>query len=171
MKIFSIAISLLAVLCSANAQSLRSQINASDKTIHKLMMARDMKGFSDYMKGAVTPDFKYVEAGKTLDFNGMCAGMAMGFGQMKKMMKADSRIVKLHESGHMAEATILHVMEATVMGGDSKAHKMSFKGTSADTYEKLDGKWKMSKMAWITQSTMVDGKPMGAMPSGAPKNH
>jgi hypothetical protein len=37
-------------------------------------------------------------------------------------------------------------------------HKMTFDGVSENTYVKIGKTWKMSKMRWIKQSTMIDGK-------------
>jgi hypothetical protein len=163
MKAIAIAISLSAVLCCASAQSLRSQIDASNKAIHGYMLARDAKGFTKYMKSGVTSDFKYVEAGHTQNFDQMCAGMAAGFAQMKKLTRADSKILSLREQGNKATSTMTHNMSGVTMGPDKKAHTMTFIGTSEDTYVKQGGKWKMSKMSWKNQSMMVDGKPMNGM--------
>jgi len=47
-----------------------------------------------------------------------------------------------------------------MVGQDKKTHTMTFTGTSADTYVKQGGTWKMSKMAWIKQTATMDGKPI-----------
>ena len=169
MKGFAIVVSLTAALCSANAQSLRSQIDTSSKAVRKYMMAKDVKGFTKYMRGGVTSDFMYEEDGRTMNFDKMCAGMSMGLGQMKKLTRADAKIVTLHQNGNTATATTMHVMEGIVVGADKKTHKMSFSGTSTDSYVKRGQKWKMSKMAWGQQSVMYDGKPMNAMTPGRTK--
>lgn len=166
MKNVAVGISLVVLVCGAHAESLQAHIEAGSKAVHKFMMARDVKGFTKYMKGGVTPDFQYVEDGRTLNFDKMCAGMQMGLGQMKKMIRADVKLVSLSEKGNTAVAMTTHVMEGISVGADKKPHKLSFGGTSADTYIKTGGKWKLSKMAWVKQSVNIDGKPlqMGAAP-------
>ncbi len=163
MKGFAVVISLSAVFCSATAQSLRSQIDAANKTSGRLMMAKDLKGLTRHWKAGMTPDFKYVEAGRTQSFDQMAAGMAMGLGQMKKLTKAESKTLTLKEAGNTATATTRHTMVGMMTGEDKKTHTMTFTGVSADTYVKKGGKWKMSKMSWIKQSSLMDGKPMGGM--------
>ena len=162
MKTFVAILVLSAALC-ANAQSLRSQIEASNRTATKLMRAKDTKGLKRVWKGGMTPDFKYVEAGKTQGFEEMAAGMEMGLGGMKTLTKVESRLLTLKEKGDTATATTRHTMEGTVVGGDKKTHTMVFTGVSADGYVKKGGKWRMSRMSWINQTTKMDGKPVPGM--------
>ncbi|RYG19348.1 nuclear transport factor 2 family protein [bacterium] len=149
MKSLAVVISLSAVLCNASAQSLRSQIDAANKTSSRLMMAKDVKGLTKHWKAGMTPDFKYVEGGKTQNFDAMAAGMAMGLGQMNKLSKAESKLLTLKEKGNTATATTRHTM--------------GFTGVSSDTYVKQGGKWRMSKMSWLKQTSSMDGKPMPGM--------
>lgn len=165
MKGFAVVIAVAAALGTASAQSLRAQIDASNKVVTKFLMAKDVKGFGNYMKGRVTPGFTYVEAGQTSNFQQMVAGMESGLGMMKKMIKAEAHTVKLREKGNTATATSYHEMTGTITGPDKKPHTMSYSGTSEDTYVRQGGKWKMSKMAWIKDTMLVDGKPVSP---GAP---
>jgi hypothetical protein len=160
MKPFAVIVAASALLCVASAQSLRSQIEAANKTTHKLMMAKDVKGLTKEWKGAATADFKYVDAGRTMNMDQMCQGMAMGLGQMKKLLKADSKILSVKEKGNTGTSTTDHIMEGVTVGPDKKPHTMTFKGVSTETYVKQGGKWKMSKMAWGKQTMLMDGKPM-----------
>ena len=169
MKGIAIAISLFAVIASANAQSLRSQIEAADKTIHKCFIAKDVKGFATFLKGEVTSNFQYVEAGKAMNFDQMVKGMDQGLAGFSKITKADSKIVTLVEKGNTASATIHHTMEGTMVGQDKKTHKMTFTGLSTDNYVKQAGKWKMSKMTWGKQTMLLDGKPMNMDMPGSGK--
>jgi hypothetical protein len=139
---------------------LRSQVEASDKATHKLMMVKDVKALGKMMKGASTKDFQYMDSGRTMNMEQMVQGMAMGLGQMTKMIKADTKILSVKEKGNAGSSTTDHVMEGITLGPDKKPHKMTFKGVSTETYVKQGGKWKMSKMAWGKQTMLLDGKPM-----------
>ena len=160
MKVLVVTVAASALLCVASAQSLRSQVEAANKTTHKLMMAKDVKGLTKEWKGAATKDFKYVEAGRTMNMDQMCQGMAMGLGGMKKVLKADSKPLSVKEKGNTGTSTTSHVMEGITVGPDKKSHTVTFTGVSTETYVKQGGKWKMSKMVWGKQTTLMDGKPM-----------
>jgi len=167
MKQFAVALTFVAVLGTASAQSLRSELDAANRAVGKMMMARDIKGFTKVMKATVTPDFVYAEAGRTLTFDQMCAEMGMGMSQMKKMHKAESKTLSLVEKGNAATVMTSHHMSGTMIGPDKKTHVMTFTGTSKDTYVKKGGAWKMSKMAWVKQTMLLDGKPFDPMAPAA----
>lgn len=145
-----------------HAQTLKSEITASNKTACKFLLAKDFKGFKQHMKGQVTPDFKYIEAGKAMNFDKMCEGMEIGLGQMPKMSKVENKILKVTEKGNTGTSTIEHAMTGTMMGPDNKPHTMTFIGISTNTYVKQGGKWKQSKMVWGKQTVKMDGKAMTA---------
>jgi hypothetical protein len=128
--------------------------------VGKYLMARNVKGFAQHMKGRVAPDFKYVEEGHAMGFDQMCRTMEMGIGQMKKMARADAKLLTLREKGSSAVSTTGHLMEGTTAGPDGKPHTMSFRGTSQETYVKRGGKWKLARMTWLKQTMMLDGKPL-----------
>jgi hypothetical protein len=162
---------LSAVLATAGAQSLRSQIETTTKAIRKSMIAMDIKGFTKIMKGVVATNFTYVESGKTMDFDHMVQGVGMGFSQMEKVTKADAKLLALTEKGNSATSTTQHTMESTTTMGGPKRHKMSFSGVSTETYVRQGGAWKMSKMVWNNQSMLVDGKAMSPKMAGTANSH
>lgn len=161
MKTLAFVVSLPVLAGGAHAQSPRTQIDALNARIVKLMMAKDVKGLTKAMKAGLTPDFKYVEGGRTQTRDAMCANMAMGIGQMQTMAKADAKTIALREKGDEAIAITLHTMKGTTMGADHKPHTLLFTGTSSDTYVKQGGKWRMSRMTWVKQTTTLDGRPLG----------
>lgn len=152
----------LALCVFASADNLRSQIEAMNKTMHTVMMKKDINGFVKAVKGGITSDFKYSEQGRSMTFDEMVAGMRQGFAMMQKMTAADSKIVSLKEKGNAATCTTGHVMKAVTMDGKKKPHKMEFTGTSIETYRKEKGKWKMASMTWSDQKITMDGKPLQA---------
>jgi hypothetical protein len=160
MKLFLIAISLAVTLGSASAQSLRSQIEASNKRVGKYLMAKDVKGFAKYMKGRVAPGFKYMEQGHAMGFDQMCRTMEMGLGQMQSMNRADAKLLTVKEKGNTAVSTSRHTMIGQTRDNKGRPHTLSFVGTSQDTYAKRGGKWRLTKMAWLQQTMLLDGKPL-----------
>src|SRR5215469_6114856 len=108
----AIAISVCALCSCALAQSLRSQLNATQKQVCKLMMAKDAAGFKAYLKTAVTDDFQYVENGQKETFDQMCDGVTQGFSQMGTIKIAKTKILSLHQKGNSATATVMHMMRA-----------------------------------------------------------
>ncbi len=166
MKKFTLAFAILALCAVAGADALRSQIDAMNKTMHTVMMNRDINAFIKAVKGGVTKDFKYSEQGKAQTFDQMVAGMKGGFAMMTKVTAADSKVLSLTERGNSATCTTQHTMMGITMDPKHKAHKLGFTGTSVETYRKEKGKWLMSSMSWKSQQMTMDGKPLH-QPRGA----
>jgi hypothetical protein len=160
MKLLAIAALSSALLSQAPAPSLRSEVETSNRVFERIMLARDGKAFRRYVKAGVTPDFKHVENGQSMNADQTCAMMEAGIRQYKKMTKATSKIVSVKESGNKGTAVIEHHTEGTVAGPDGKAHSMVFTGTVTNTYVKQGGRWKMSRMVWGKSTMKMDGKPM-----------
>jgi len=163
----ALALTLLFSCCivAANAaDTLKAQIEASNKPIHQAMLKKDFPTLEKLFKATCTPDFKYVENAKTPPQNlaQMMQNMKMGITSMKKMTKVDSKVLSCTEKGSTGMSKSMHVMEGMVAGPDKKDHKMSFSGVASETYVKVKGKWMMSKMSWDSQKMTMDGKPMGA---------
>ncbi len=159
MKGTAVLVLLPALAGLAGAQTLRAQIDATNKEIGRLMRASDTAGLKRTMKAGVTPDFKYVDEGQTMGFEAMSAAMTAGIGQMKALRRADATLVTLREKGDVATATTRHTMEGTMPGADHKPHTMTFSGTSEERYVRQGGKWKMVRMSWLEQKMALDGKP------------
>ncbi|HTQ11558.1 MAG TPA: hypothetical protein VMI31_15960, partial [Fimbriimonadaceae bacterium] len=106
MKCVAVVTLFCVVIGCSYGQGLRAHIDAADKAIHKLMVARDAKGFRKYMASEVTAGFKYVENGQTESFDTMCQGMADGLGQMKSSTKAESNVLSCTEKGGTGSATV-----------------------------------------------------------------
>lgn len=160
MKIATLTFLLACSITVASAGSLRSDIEALDKTVHETMMRKDAVGFTKAMRAATTKDFKYVENGKTMSFDKMVEGIKSGFALMKKMLAADPKILTVKEKGNTGVATIQHNLSGIMVGPDKKNHTMTFTGVSTDIYRKEGGKWKMTSMTWTSQKMFMDGKPL-----------
>ena len=163
-----LAVALTVLPCWASADALRSQLAASDKTVSRFLLAKDVKGFKTYMKGIVTPDFKHVEEGRAIGFDAMCAEMEKGLGQMKKMNQATESAISIQEHGDTAAVTTNHYMQGVMPGPSKKPVFLGFIGTTKDTWVRQHGKWKMSRMEWVHQTMMINGKPVGG---AAPATH
>lgn len=160
MKLFAVTIAASALLCVASAQSLKSQIDAANKATVRLMMAKDVKGLAKHWKAGATANFQYVEANRPMTMDQMVQGMTVGLGGMKKLLKADAKLLSVKEKGKTGSSTTSHIMEGITLGPDKKPHTVTFKGVSTEAYVKQGGKWKMSKMEWSKQTMLMDGKPM-----------
>jgi hypothetical protein len=161
MKALTFTVALVGIVAAAQADTLRSQIEAMNKTVGASMMKRDIGGFVKACKGGMTKDFKYVEAGKSESFDKMAEGVKMGFSQMAKVSVAKSKILSLTEKGNKATALTEHTMAySSVPGPDKKSHTVTMVGTSTDTYVKVGSRWMMSSMTWGSQKMTMDGKPM-----------
>jgi hypothetical protein len=160
MKRLTLIFASIALCAFATADTLRSQIQAMDKTMHTVMMKRDINGFVKAVKSGITSDFKYSENGREMSFDKMVDGMKQGFAMMSKMTRADAKLVSLKEKGNSATSMTSHHMAGVTMDAKKKSHKMVFTGTSAETYRKENGKWLMSSMTWKDQKITLDGKPM-----------
>ena len=129
------------------------------------MVKGDMKALESMIKAGVTSDFKYIENGQTQTFAQMMEQMKGSFKTMK-VTSAKVDLVSLKEKGNSATSAEKHVMLANMTGPDKKSHKISFTGTSTNTYVKVKGKWMMSVMNWGKSVMTMDGKPMDMSKAG-----
>ena len=158
MKLFTVSLALVGITGLANAD-LRSEITTMNTKICQMMMKGDMKSLDAMMKAGMTSNFQYVEGGKTMTYAQMFEQMKASMSMMK-CTSATSKLASLKQNGKTATSVEKHMMAGTMTGPDKKPHKMSFSGTSTNTYV-LSGKmWKMSKMSWGESKMMMDGKPM-----------
>lgn len=158
MKRTALFISVVCLFTSALAD-LRSELESVNSKIVAAMKKRDADAFGKIVKAGVTKDFKYVENGQTQTLDQMIEGMRMGFAMMTKVTKCEAKIKTLKETGNSGTATIWHSMAGDMKMEDGKTHKMTFEGTSTNTFRKEGGKWKMSSMVWGKQTMKMDGKP------------
>lgn len=159
MKALALLTLTLSLTAASHADSLRTQVEASNKAIHKAMMKKDFTELAKVMRAAVTSDFKYVEAGNTMNFDQMMSNMKAGLGSLKTVTTARSVILNLKSTGTKATGTTTHTMGGTMVGPDKKSHVMAFMGTSNDSYVKRGSSWKLSKMVWTANTMTMDGKP------------
>lgn len=157
MKLVScLAISALAVLACAG--SLKSEIVANEAKMCAALSKGDMEKFKSLMQPKVTADFKYVEEGQEMTFDQMYKTMKEGMGSMKGV-KATAKLQKLTEKGDSATGVTVRTMAWSMVGKDKKKHTMTYSGTTTDTYVKVNGEWKMSRMVWSDTKFTKDGKP------------
>lgn len=149
---------LLSLAVFAFAGSLKSDIVANEAKMSAALSKGDMAKFKSLMQPKVTADFKYVEEGQEMTFDQMFTTMKQGFGQMKGV-KATSKLQKLTEKGDSATGVTLRSMSWVQVGKDKKKHTMTYVGTTTDTYVKVNGDWKMSRMVWSDTKFTKDGKP------------
>jgi hypothetical protein len=160
MKASALVICISVVLCSAQADGLRTQIETSNKKIHAAMLKKDMDAFAKAMKPDVTPDFKYMEDGRSMGFDQMVGLMKQSFTGFQKVTKAETKILSLKQTKTSATSVSDHAMAGIMPGPDGKPHTMTFTGTSTETYVKKGGKWLLSIMSWGKSKMLLDGKPM-----------
>jgi hypothetical protein len=127
------------------------------------MLKKDFSGFATIMKGAITKDFKYIEAGQTMTFDQMLSNMKMGMSQYKKITKSQTKVFAVQVQGNKATATVWHMMEGTMMGPDKKKHTVSYSGNAIESYVKVGKMWKMTTMDWRDTKSLMDGKAFDPM--------
>jgi hypothetical protein len=158
MKAFSLTFSLLIALTFARADSLRAQIDASNKVVTTAMVKKDFATLSKEMKAGSTKNFKYTEAGKSQNLDEMLVNMKMGLGMMEKLTVCEAKLISLTQKGDTAVGMMKHTMVGTTKGQDKKTHTMSFTGVSENKYVNEGGKWKMASMTWKSNKQTMDGK-------------
>jgi hypothetical protein len=166
MKALVLTTLFLGLIAVSPAESLKNAIISGNKTVHQAMRNRDSAALTKIFRATCTKDFKYVENGQTQNLDQMIAGMKGGMDSMKKVTKADTKIISVTEKGNTGTSNTVHILEGITMGPDKKEHKMGFSGTCVETYVKVNGKWKMSKMVWKSMKMTMDGKPMEGMGGG-----
>src|SRR5579885_2078526 len=115
MKARVLALSIVALAALGQAQSLKSEIQAMNKPISKVMKKKDIEGFKKLVKDSVTPDFKYSEDGRSMSFDDMVAGMKQGFAMYSAITRADTKIVNVKQKGSAGTAVEKHTMEGTAI--------------------------------------------------------
>ena len=167
MKLLTVTLAAVSLVAISSAD-LKSEITLANGMITKAMMKGDMKALESVLRASVTSDFKYTEAGRTMNFDQMWTTMKASMSSMKcTMAKATETMVK--EKGKMGTSVEMNHMMGTMMGADKKQHTMTFDGTSNNTYMKVGKQWKMSKMVVGKSSMMMDGKPMDMSKMGGGK--
>ena len=158
MKLIALSFAALS-LAAVSSADLKSELKEMNARVGNAMVKGDMKNLEAMMKAGVTKDFTYTESGQTMNFSQMMEMMKQSMGAMKTT-SAHTDIVTVKEKGNMGVATQKRTMTGTMTGPDKKSHKMSFNGTTTDTFVKVGKEWKMSKMVWGKNTMMMDGKPM-----------
>jgi hypothetical protein len=154
----SLTLLLVAVAGLAHA-NLRSEIMAARRKQEKAAMAKDVNGAKAALKESITPDFKYVQGGKTEDAKTFVEEFTASLGMMEKITSSSTRIVSLKESGNKASGKIELHMTGTMKGPDKKLHTVNWTGLFTEEYRKVGGKWKTAVMTAGAQKFLMDGKP------------
>ncbi|HLK15690.1 MAG TPA: hypothetical protein VKT78_12880 [Fimbriimonadaceae bacterium] len=166
MKFAAIAAVLL-VVTVASAETLKTTATKMADRASAAMAKQDYKGFEAIVKASTTSDFKYVEAGRSMNLTQMMAGIKQGSGMMK-IKSAHAKILSCSEKGGKSGSTTTsHDFKGTMTGPDKKPHTLAGSMTSKDTWVKVGGKWKMSVMTVTGYKATMDGKPYNPM-AGAP---
>jgi len=150
----------LIALAGLSHADLRSEITAANQKVEKAALAKDVKGAQAALKESLTPDFKYVQGGKSQDAKTFIANFAASVIMMDKVTSHSMRILSLKENGDKATGTIEKKMAGTLKSPDKKTHTVNWTGTFNEEYRKVDGKWKKSMMTAGSQKFVTDGKPV-----------
>lgn len=161
MKALSLGIVLLAA--TAAHADLRSDATSLDKAVTAAMKKKDFPALEKAIRAGLAPNFVYMEGGQKQTTDEMISNMKMGLGAMKKLNTVATKVLSVKQSGNTGTVSTVHVMSGVTAGQDKKPHILSFTGMSQDTYVKIGGKWKMSKMVMKTQKMTLDGKPTQGM--------
>jgi len=151
-------LSLIAVAGLSHAD-LRSEIMAARLKQEKAAKAKDIKGAEAAMKETMTPDFKYVQDGKTQDSKTFISNFTASITMMDKITASSTRIISLKQSGNKASGKIELHMTGTMKNPDKKTHTISWTGVFTEEYRKVGGKWKTATMTAGAQKFLMDGKP------------
>lgn len=144
----------------AQAEGLRSKIMEMDRKVTAALKSKDLAKFKQLVLPNITKDFKHVEYGQTMTFDEMYNQMKQSFAMIDKVKDVSVKFVSIKETGNTGKSVAKHRMVTTMKGPDKKTHVMVFEGTSNDTYVKVNGAWKMSRMEWSNNKMTMDGKPM-----------
>lgn len=168
MKRTIVSLTLVSLVAMASAESLKDHVNRINAIVVKSMKAKDIAMFEKAMKPSVTPDFKYIENGQTMNYKTMVENMKMGYQMMDKVTKVDIKVNSIKEMGTKGTAVYTVDMVSTMIGEDKKVHKMGFKGKATDVYVKSKGKWLCKSMTWSNVVMTMDGKPFDPSKMVAP---
>jgi hypothetical protein len=160
MRPIATAVLLASIVTLASAGSLQSDIAASNKAFSEAIRKKDLKTIEKLVKGGMTPDFVYIEGKTKTNAETMLSNMKMGVSGMSKITVAVAKSYDIKQHGKTGTSKTNHTMKGEIAGPDKKMHTMVFTGVTKDEYVNVGGKWKMSKMEWISQSQSMDGKKM-----------
>lgn len=160
MKAVPLTVTVLLLAAAAPAQSLRSTINKFNAKTEAMLRKNDIDGFGKVCKAGITSDFTYTEDGKSMTFDEMLATMKQGMGGMEKVTLVTTKILSLKVRNGVGTTVEAHAIGGIMPGEGGKKMKMKMTGKSTNTYVKVDGKWKLQKMAWFDSELWIDGKKM-----------
>ena len=152
-------LSLIAVAGLSHAD-LRSEIKAARLKQEKAAIAKDIKGAEAAMKESMTPDFKYVQGGKTQDAKTFISEYIASIKMTDKITSSSTRIISLKQTGNNGSGEIELSMKGTMKNPDKSIHTMDWTGDFIQEYRRVGGKWKTSKMIAGKQKFLMDGKPV-----------
>ncbi len=156
---FALLIALTSTVCLASADTLKASVTDMNKKVNAALKQKDMKAFVAATKGSTTKDFKYIENGKTMNFDTMVATMKTSFASLKAVSSVTSTIKKIEEKGSKGTVWTEHMTIATMVGPDKKTHKMTMAGSSTSECVKEGKSWKVATMTWTNTAMTMDGKP------------
>ena len=144
-----------------------SGARADDATVRKELDAQ----YAKYTQGLVKKDLKMIFALVTPDATFKEAnGQVQKREQLQKMMKeimaimtlstASHKIEKLTVKGDTAIAEVAGKSAGKMKGQDGKSHSISYASKTRDYWVKTAGAWKIKKMEAISESMLMDGKPV-----------
>lgn len=153
-------VALLIAVAGVSHADLRSDIETSRRKLDKAVIAKDVKGAEAIYKDTVTPDFKYVHAGKPEDFKRFLDDFKATIAMTEKVSSSDTRILSLKEKGDKASGEIELSMTGIMKTPDKKLHPIVYTGVFAEEFRKIAGKWKLATMTEGKQKFLMDGKPV-----------
>lgn len=160
MKAVAVLVAGLALASVGVGQSLQQQIAKYNAATSKALKERDIKAFEKAMKPFVSPDFRYIEGGRTMTFDQMVEQMKAGLEELKTVTAARIRTTNLRIRGDQATATSTLMMAGTMPGPNGRTVTMEGGGRSLDTFRRINGRWFLTKMDVRDPVMKIDGKPI-----------
>ncbi len=151
-----------------------SQVHADDKAIQKALIANYAKFDQAFLKnnltaflGMLTPDYAHVEAnGQRMDRTAMIASFKSERAAIQSPV-VQSKLQSLSTKDNQIVATVQEHLSGIMADPRSKEpHKLEIDATSKDTWVKQGSVWKLKLDQVITQTILVDGKPLGGTTGG-----
>ena len=129
-------------------------------------MKHDADGFKKIFRGLVTSDFRFKEGDTNMGFDQLVGRIRFTYTPYIRMTHVSMQVLSVQEHGAVGSVEVRWFMERFSKRPGKKTHASTFVKMTRDTYRKVDGQWKMSKMSMWTEKETVDGK---SMPTGGPR--
>jgi len=159
-KVASLALLVWVLAAAAAAEDVKSVTKATYAGIDRAFEKRDIKAVEAVFGPRVTTDFRAIVGGHGVTYQQLLDNFRGMFYAFPKIAKSKTAVQSLKTNGKTATLRVFSSLTAYAQSKDRKNHHIELTNTSEDVWKLVGGKWKMATSTTLSESRMLDGKPI-----------